>query len=188
VFLPPLAGLTLVAHALPTAVAVGHNLAPLAGLTLVAHALPTAKASRSFDIRDASRQLHLIALDAATGSITAHRAWSAAGASLARTEVGATSDGNFVALNGDVLCVYGPDLLEVDRIALRADIPSARSDWSFWVAPGGRVVFLRQSLGRRLTLRELATSPLREIRSWDEGDGDALASEEYFAKCGEDHD
>ena len=42
VFLPLLAGLSLVAHALPTAFAVGHNLAPLPGLVLAALTYPTA--------------------------------------------------------------------------------------------------------------------------------------------------
>jgi len=42
VFLPLLAGLSLVAQALPTAVAVGQNLPPLAGLVLAALTYPTA--------------------------------------------------------------------------------------------------------------------------------------------------
>jgi hypothetical protein len=42
VFLPLLAGLSLVAQALPTAVAVGQNLPPLAGLVLAAPTYPTA--------------------------------------------------------------------------------------------------------------------------------------------------
>lgn len=133
---------------------------------------------------EASRKLHLISLDAATGRIVANRTWPAPGATTSDEYVGATNNGNFVVLNGNALCAYSPDLQEIDRVDLPADPVVSRSDWSFSVAPGGDVVFLRHYLNGGSTMRMLTTTPLREVRSWPQSEDLSSASEKCFAKLG----
>ena len=138
---------------------------------------------------EASRKLHLVSLDAATGKVIANRSWPAPGTGRSKTDVGATIEGDFVVRNDNALCVYAPDLQEKDRIDLPIGPPVSRadrtgSDWAFSVAPGGNVVFLEQYLNGRRTLRMLSSSPLREMRRWDNSEELGLASEKYLAKLG----
>lgn len=142
---------------------------------------------RSFHVVDTSRKLHIISLDAATGRIVANRTWPAPRLALNRADVGAIKEGNFAALNCNALCVYSPDLQEIDRIDLPAYPADSDSRWSMSVAPGGDVVFLRHYLNGKWSLRMLTASPLREVRRWDKSEETGSASEKYFAKTGENN-
>jgi hypothetical protein len=140
---------------------------------------------QSFDSVDATRRLHLILLDAATGRILANRTWP--GQHATSNKVYATKRGDFVVLHGNALYVYSPDLQEIDRVDLPADPTPSRSDWSFSVAPGGDVVFLEHYLNGTRNLRMLTATPLREVRRWDKPEETGTASEKYFAKTGKNN-
>jgi len=137
---------------------------------------------------EASRKLRLISLDAATGRIVANRIWPVPGPTLGELCVGATEDGNFVVLSRNALCVYAPDLQEIDRIDLPADPENSTSGWKLRVPPGGDVVFLEHYLNGSRTLRMLTATPLREVRTWHKSEVLSSVSEKYFAKVGRNND
>ena len=83
---------------------------------------------RSFDSVDASRELHIILLDAATGRILVNRTWPGQQASSSKAY--ATKDGDFVLLHGNALYVYSPDLQQISRVDVPADAKVFGGGWS----------------------------------------------------------
>jgi hypothetical protein len=133
----------------------------------------------------ASLTRHLISLDAATGTIRASRTSPSPEPTLGRLHAGVTAEGNFVVLQDDALCVYSPDLQEIDRVDLPADPKYSSSSWELLIPPGGNLIFLQHGLNGSQSLRMLTTSPLREVRYWDKSEYLSSPSEKYFAKVGE---
>ncbi|PYU93015.1 MAG: hypothetical protein DMG25_10545 [Acidobacteria bacterium] len=153
----------------------------------IAVAFLTQVLSRDLPSIGASRQVHLILLDAATGKVVANRTWPAPGATLNNVYVAATREGSFVVLQGNALRVYSSELREINRLDVTAD-PSETGSWSLLVPPGGDSVFLWHYLIGGLSLRMLSATTLREIRSWNKAEetGGAWTSGKYFAKVGTD--
>ena len=135
---------------------------------------------------EASRKLHLVSLDAATGRIIATRTWPAAPPALQRPDVGANRDGNFVFLQGNGVKVYSPDLHEISKLDLPADPAGSRSGWSLSVLPRGDLAILEHDLNGSRGLQMLSATTLREIPSWNKLDKFEWASEKYLATWRED--
>jgi hypothetical protein len=110
---------------------------------------------------DGSRELHLMALDAAMGRIVAIREIPTPGSALGKLSGAATDEGNFVMMEPDALCVYSADLQEKDRINLNDDPPST---WELLKPPGRHLIFLQLRLYESRSLWMLTTSPLRKVR------------------------
>ena len=100
----------------------------------IAVAFLTQVLSRDLPSIGASRQVHLILLDAATGKVVANRRWPAPGATLNNVYVAATREGSFVVLQGNALRMYSSELREINRLDVTAD-PSETGSWSLLVPP-----------------------------------------------------
>jgi hypothetical protein len=130
---------------------------------------------------EASRKLHLVSLDAATGRIIANQTWPDPSATLNNTYVGANRDGNFVLLRGNTVKVYSPELQEMGGLEIPVDPAGSHNDWSLLVSPGGDFAFLLHHLKGGSDLRMLSATTLREICSWDKSEEIELAFDKYLA-------
>jgi hypothetical protein len=149
----------------------------------IAVAFLTQVLSRDLPSIEASREIHLVSLDAASGKVVANRVWAAPGATLRNTYVGATREGNFVVLQHDALILYSPDLQELNKV----DMPAgSHGGWSLLVPPGGEFIFLERDLDASFSLRMLNARTLRELHSWGEPERIGSASGKYLARLGKD--
>jgi hypothetical protein len=152
----------------------------------IAVAFLTQHTGKDLLAREASRELHLISLDAATGKVLANRTWPVPGATLNNAYVGATREGNFVVLQGSGLRVYSSDLREINRLDLPADSARSHSSWSLLVPPGGDSIFLRRYFNGSSSLQMLSAATLHVVRSWDKSEESGWVSGKYFARLGKD--
>lgn len=156
----------------------------------------------------ASRRLHLISLDAGTGSVLASRTWPVSFSNSADSSVAATADGKFLVLNPGRLSMYTAGLREIGKFYL----PSRdKGDWSMLVTPAGNLVFLlrsrfsgpnminldRRSFARLVqsdafrhaittwSLQMLSLPDFRVIHFWKDSGQIVSVSANYLAKLGE---